>query len=232
VTFSPLNPYFSREASQRYAAFRPDLARKLLDDNGYVDSDGDGYRELKDGSRFEFTIDINSSRDGTDVCDLVADYWREIGIRAHMNVALRDIIWPRRVTGEFDVHYWYQAGTDDPLDRSYHWASTSPTFPFWHRNASREGPSWLKEATDTMNKALYTRDPEQLRSHMNRLTDLYSENVPFVAVGYLYNIWGSNKRLGNVPHDLRPASEYGGWSRGVFHEQLFIRRGSTAFESR
>ena len=50
LTFSPLNPYFSEESSQRYATFNPDLARNLLRDNGYVDSAGDGYRELKDGS--------------------------------------------------------------------------------------------------------------------------------------------------------------------------------------
>ena len=45
---------------------------------------------------------------------LIAEYWREIGIRAHMNIALRDIIWPRHLNGEYEVHHWYQVGTDFP----------------------------------------------------------------------------------------------------------------------
>ena len=224
LTFSPLNPYFSEESSQRYATFNPVLARNLLRDNGYVDSDGDGYRELKDGSRFELTIDVTSSRDGVDVSQLIAEQWREIGVKVHLNIALRDIIWPRRVNGEFDVHYWFLEGPTDPLSRPNDWANMTPTGPFWHRNAFREGPSWLKEATTCMKSALNTYDPDVLRGYMTRMNDLFSENIPIIVVGFVYHTWGSSRRLGNVPHDLSPADEHRGWSRGVFHEQLFIRR--------
>ena len=218
------NPYFSEESSQRYATFNPVLARNLLRDNGYVDSDGDGYRELKDGSRFELTIDVTSSRDGVDVSQLIAEQWREIGVKVHLNIALRDIIWPRRVNGEFDVHYWFLEGPTDPLSRPNDWANMTPTGPFWHRNAIREGPSWLKEATTCMKSALNTYDPDVLRGYMTRMNDLFSENIPIIVVGFVFHTWGSSRRLGNVPHDLSPADEHRGWSRGVFHEQLFIRR--------
>ena len=38
------------ESNPRMLAFDPALARALLDKFGYVDRDGDGFRELPDGS--------------------------------------------------------------------------------------------------------------------------------------------------------------------------------------
>ncbi len=56
-TLSRGSPYFSEEAYRKYTNFDPGRARALLEDAGYFDTDGDGFREFKDGSRFEFTID-------------------------------------------------------------------------------------------------------------------------------------------------------------------------------
>jgi hypothetical protein len=47
----------------------------------------------------------------------VADYWGEIGIKVNIFRALRDIIWPRRFNGEFDIHQWVLEGPNDQLGR-------------------------------------------------------------------------------------------------------------------
>ena len=57
-SFGPISPYFSPEAYKKYAEYDPDKARRLLDREDYIDTDGDGIRELRDGSRFELTIDF------------------------------------------------------------------------------------------------------------------------------------------------------------------------------
>lgn len=60
-------------------------ANALLDENGYVDSDGDGVRETPDGVplEFDFVTSTNAVRQSTQ--DLIASYWDQIGVRTNMS---------------------------------------------------------------------------------------------------------------------------------------------------
>jgi peptide/nickel transport system substrate-binding protein len=224
-SFGPSNAFYSREDHMKYTAYAPEKARVLLDNAGYRDADGDGYRELKDGSRFEFTVDAVAPSIGVDICELVAEQWREIGIKADLNASLRDIIWPRRTNGTFDIHYWTgAAGQTDPLVRLAEWAIMGPTLPFWYRTAFTEKPEWLQEATHFINLATATVDTAQLRQYMNKARKLHADNIPVIVAGTSYHIWGANVRLGNVPDTGTDADERRGWARPVFHEQIFIRQ--------
>ncbi len=134
-----------------------------------------------------------------DVCELVRSHWEAVGIKVNLNIALRDIIWPRRVSGEFEIHNWGFEGPQDPLARLNDWAIMSDTVPFWHRNASDEGPEWLWEATRAIQNVRTTVDPNRIRELMEKVRDLHAENVPVVVLGSLYTPWGASDRLGNVP---------------------------------
>ena len=58
-------------------------AKKLLDDNGVVDTDGDGVREYEGVPlRIRYQTSINSIRQDTQA--LVSDWWREIGIETEL----------------------------------------------------------------------------------------------------------------------------------------------------
>ena len=72
--------------------------------------------------------------------------------------------------------------------------------------------------------AMTTTKPDSLRLHMQRVRDLHSENVPLITIGSVFNVWGANTRLGNVPTDNVADNAFLGWSRPVFHEQIFIRK--------
>ncbi len=222
-SFAPSNPYFSEEAYYKYTPYNPEQSRQMLDAAGYRDSDGDGWREFKDGSRFEFNIDVTPG-EGVDVSELIAEHWRAVGLKVNLNISLRDIIWPRRLNGEFDIHQWGMEGPDDPLGRLNDWAIMAPNVPFWHRNASKEGPPWLHEATQLIKEVLTTVDTAQVRKNMIQMRDLHTDNIPVIVVGSAYTVWGANVRLGNVPYQGTNADEYRGWSRPVFHEQIFIKR--------
>ena len=224
-SFGPSNPYFSEKAYRKYSEYDPAKARVLLDEAGYRDTNGDGFRELKDGSRFEMNIDVTSTPEaGVDVCELVAEHWRDVGIKVNLNASLRDIIWPRRVNGEFDIHHWGQEGPADPLGRLNDWAIMAPTTPFWHRNASHEGPGWLHEATRCIKRAITTVNTEKVREYMVKARDLHTDHVPVIVVGSAYHVWGASSRLGNVPDDGSAADVHRGWSRPVYHEQIYIKR--------
>jgi peptide/nickel transport system substrate-binding protein len=225
-SFGPLSPYYDPDAYQKYAWYDPQHANQLLDEAGYMDRDGDGYREFKDGSIFQVTIDYvhpGGFFNGGPVSEILADHWRDIGIKVHLNGALRNIIVPRRYNNEFEIHYWGLEGPNDPLTYAIGWGILGTNVPYWHQNASKEGPEWLWEATREIKAAIATTDPAKLRRHMNRVRDLHTENIPLITIGSIYNVWGANSRLGNVPETNVADNAFLGWSRPVYHEQIFIR---------
>lgn len=221
-SFSRHNVYFSETAYKKYADYDPDKARRLLDDAGYLDANGDGFREFADGTRFEINIDtIPGVR--VKVCELVAAHWEAVGVKTNLNIALRDIVFPRRLQGEYDVHCWRFAAPADPLGNAVMWGIMNTNSPHWHRNASAESPKWLREATELMKKAMASVDEQVVRSYMLRLRELHTENVPIINIGFPYHVWGASTRLGNVPYENTLASIHRGWSRPIYHEQIFVR---------
>jgi len=228
-SFGPGSPYYSAEAARKYSSYDPQKSRVLLDASGYIDSDGDGTRELKDGSPFEVIIDVINNSGLLDICELVADHWKEIGIRVHLNPGKEEIIFPRRLNGEFDIFATLQRGAADPLDAPHHWVIWSPNQPFWHRNASKESPKWLREATAQMKRAFFSVDPKVRREAMVQVRDLHTENIPAIVIGFAYKFWGAHTRLGNVPVESSVENNFRGWPRPIFHEQIFIKQDPASF---
>ena len=222
LAFAPSSRFYSEQASQRYVEYDLDLARQLLEKAGYRDSDGDGVRELDDGSPFSVTPDVIPGM-GVDVCQLVAEQWRAVGVRVDLYIALRDIIGGLMDSGDFEIHWWWSM-PDDALIKRQMWAIMGKNQPEWHREAATDGPPWLFEATRLIEAAGTTVDTAQVRSYMEQARDLYALEVPRVVPGFAPHVWGASTRLGNVPEESTTIDPYRGWSRPVFHEQIFIRK--------
>ena len=222
---SPRFPYYSEEAYKKYTRYDPQLANELLDEAGYIDTDGDGIRELADGSPFALNIDVRvTPENDANVVELVVEHWKDIGVKANINAVLRDILWPRRQNAEFDIHIWPLEGPDDPLAMTHYWVPIVPTQPFWYKSAYDDSPDWLREATDGMRNAMTTVNQDEVRKYMTRSLYLLAENAASIVIGSAYHVWGASTKLGNVPRDNVAAHVFRGWGRPVFHEQIFIRK--------
>lgn len=221
--FSPLNAYYNPAHYMRYIEYRPDLSTRLLEEAGYRDKDGDGYREFHDGRRFELTIDYVGGKEESDVVQFVAEYWEAIGIKVHLNVGLGNVIYSRRLDGKFDVFQGLADGAEDIFTRLESWGIFNVQSPWWHRSASEEGPAWLERATELMREAMTLRDPEELARNLAEVNRLHSENVPVIAIGPLMKVWGANTNLGNVSGDVISSDAFRGWGRPVAHELLYFK---------
>ena len=146
-----------------------------------------------------------------------------MGIKVNLFITLEQNTYPRRISGNFDVRMGGLLEPVDPMNSPHRWAITDPKSPFWHRNAEREGPDWLREATQHLATAMTSVEEETVRTAMERFRDLHSENVPVIGIGAVYKVWGANRRLGNVPVKTSQFNHVRAWSRPLFHEQLFIR---------
>ncbi|MCB8978239.1 MAG: ABC transporter substrate-binding protein [Ardenticatenaceae bacterium] len=93
------------------------LANQILDDAGYMDSDGDGIREMPDGSN-PLTLRMNWPSDSTNaprMAELLAGMWAEVGVGTELQAldpdALTSICCP---TFDFDVILWGWGSDPDP----------------------------------------------------------------------------------------------------------------------
>ncbi len=221
VSFSRATSYYSEEAALRHSDYDPEKARAMLDKAGYRDVDGDGIRELRDGSPFRLVLDCLSQGLVPDFGELVAGYWEAVGIKVDLNIALQEIIVPRRIVGDFEVTI-----TRSPthlLGQTHMYAPVGPNLPFWHRNADREAPEWLREILEHLERAKYTMETQVREQELARIRDLYTEQVPFIGMGSSRGVWGARNRLGNAPKLINGEDLYRALQRSLFLEQIFIR---------
>ena len=78
---SPYDPYYLPEFDEKYLEYDPEKANQLLDEVG-LPRGRDGMRRMQDGTRFKQILNCYPSEVGTGIeqWELVADYWREIGL--------------------------------------------------------------------------------------------------------------------------------------------------------
>ena len=85
-------------------AYDPDEARRLLEEAGWIDRDGDGVRE-REGRPFRFTLTIHAATQGLN--DEMAAWqqqsWREVGVEAEIEKIEWRQFRERRKTHEFEA---------------------------------------------------------------------------------------------------------------------------------
>ncbi len=98
-------------------AFDVDLANSILDEAGYLDTDGDGVREMPDGSlplnfRMHWPSD---SIDGPRMAELLAEMWSEVGVSLELQAIEPDALTAECCpTFDFDIILWGWGSDPDP----------------------------------------------------------------------------------------------------------------------
>lgn len=107
-------------------AYDVEGAKKLLDDAGIKDSDGDGIREL-DGENINLKYVSYENRSLNDFSDAHAQYLAEIGIGVTADYGSSDDQWNKLVAGEYDFNNnnWITVANGDPTEYMANWYSKS-----------------------------------------------------------------------------------------------------------
>ena len=92
-------------------------ANQILDDAGYVDADGDGVRDMPDGSR-DLTFRINWPSDSIDsprMAELLSEMWGDIGIKLEAQAMDPDALTAACCPAfDFDIMLWGWGSDPDP----------------------------------------------------------------------------------------------------------------------
>lgn len=123
TTVIPTSRFFEPEFATAWADHDPEQARRLLDDMGLADTDGDGIRERPDGQALRVTlewVDMETPKGIT--MELVTTYWRRVGVDLHLKL-VESGLQNRRARGNLmQMTLWHADRTTDIL---------FPTQPFW-----------------------------------------------------------------------------------------------------
>ncbi|KIC37881.1 ABC transporter substrate-binding protein [Leisingera sp. ANG-M7] len=106
-----------------WAQFDPEHANQLLDEAGLTDKDGYGIRYLPDGRLMELIVETAGERQEVEnALQIIADDWRDVGVKLIMRPLDRDILRNRVFSGSSMASAWF--GWDNGLPQSY----TSPVY--------------------------------------------------------------------------------------------------------
>ena len=133
-------------------SYDPDGAKKILEDAGYKDTDGDGYVETPDGEPLELTFVYYDSRAELGVYAQAAQAsLKEIGINIKLDCVSYETLLDRRDSSQYDLLIWnvLVANTGDPENYlRENWYSTSANNTSGYAN--KDVDAWLDELAETI----------------------------------------------------------------------------------
>lgn len=147
-TVLPESPLFRPDYATAWAIHDPEQANHLLDQAGLSKVKLDGYRRLPNGEKAGILVETTGeSTVETDVMELVADHFRQIGIALWTRSSQRDLFRSRAMAGMTSMSVW--AGLDNAVptadmppyalapttEDQYHW---SP-WGVWYSSQGRQG---------------------------------------------------------------------------------------------
>jgi peptide/nickel transport system substrate-binding protein len=234
----PESELFDEEMAKQYVDYDVELANRYLDEAGYSRPDSDGFRLGPDGRPITFTIEISSELrpEWADEAEMIAAYWRAIGLR--VNVLSRNrALWTERVAAnEHDVVFW-QAGQGGYnaratiLEPFYFFPQLAGASRYavrwaeWYetRGASgEEPPEPNKRQMALYDRILATTDQDEQLALIKQILAIAKEEFQVIGVGLEPNGYGIVKNdFHNVPNGM--IDTYTVQTPGPTHpEQYFI----------
>lgn len=167
-------------------AYNVEQAKKLLDEAGIVDGDGDGYREL-DGKNIDLNYIAYSSRNLNELAQAVAIQLKEIGIKASVNVIDYDTSVGLQQTGQFDLitSNAITVGVGDPEDFLGN---------FYSKNSNLYG-YYQNDEFDKLYEQLQVEfEPENRKEIITQLQQVLIDDAATVVHGYYNSRMFSNAK--------------------------------------
>ncbi len=99
-------PFITDKQKNSWIQFDPKLAAELLDKAGVVDKDGDGLRDLPSGKKFELNIQYATQGTPTEVVEIVAKSWSDVGVKTTIKEVTSDEYRNSQTANDLSVLSW------------------------------------------------------------------------------------------------------------------------------
>ena len=176
-------------------SYDPAAAKRLLDEAGFRDPDGDGPR-----MRFEKPVVYKlsgSSVAGRQYASVIQNYLKEVGIPVEIQTPEANTLFDELRRGNYQIGYsQWVGGNQDPIFYKDLFATSEiPTETRASRNRSR----YSNPELDTLlEEAVNTFDRQRASELYKRIQEIVSRDVPVFPLWYQSNIVIARKNVGNI----------------------------------
>src|SRR2546421_323968 len=178
--------------------FDPAMAKKLLDEAGLRDPDGDGPRMRIDKPIvFRFSASSASARQYAGV---IQNYLKEVGLSVSIEPSEQNVFLEQLRRGQFQMAYsqWVGGNQDPIFYRDLFATSEIPT----ETSAARNRSSYSNPELDQiLVEAVNTYDHAKTAPLYAKAQDIVSRDVPVLPLWYQANMVIGKKSVGNIQVD-------------------------------
>jgi peptide/nickel transport system substrate-binding protein len=189
----PYTPYHWEPPADAAFTYDPDEAIRILDEAGYEDVDGDGYRETKDGKKLElrFYATTDSPMNQT-AAKLIVGWLKDVGVKLDLQVIDAGTL--------IDRQYEYTGDTYTPNWDTFIWYWTQDVDPNFimdiYTPAQIEGWNdclWTDPEYTALNEQQKrTIDPEQRIPIIQQMQEIFYNGAAYAILTYPYLLEGYN----------------------------------------
>ncbi|MGM0414469.1 MAG: ABC transporter substrate-binding protein [Bacillota bacterium] len=197
--------FYNPEIEDIRREYNPDKAVELLDELGFVDENGDGYRQLEDGSQLEFDLTANvGADDHSDIAGLIKNSLEDVGIEVHLNLVEGGLVFDLGQAGDFQAMLQAFGNQPDPQFRKAIWQPTGDLY-YWHQSIKDDDGNpifekmydWEEEVYEAFEAGQVTLDPEERKAHYDKWQRIYAEKLPVIFITKGMDVMAVQDDVGN-----------------------------------
>ena len=175
--------------------FDPARSKKLLDEAGFKDPDGDGPQ-----MRFQKPIIYKvsgSSISGRNYAGVIQNYLKSVGIPVEILTPEQNTVFDEVRRGNFQIFYsqWVGGNQDPIFFKDLFATSEIPSETRASRNRSRYSN---KELDALLEEAVNTLDRQKAAELYRKIQDIVSRDLPVLPLWYQANVVIARKNVGNI----------------------------------
>ncbi|TWT27975.1 oligopeptide ABC transporter substrate-binding protein [Planomicrobium sp. CPCC 101110] len=189
--------------------YDPEKAKQILDDAGYVDTNGDGFREDPNGD--EFVVKFSHYATGNPTFEsraqAITQYWEAVGLKSELEMV--------------EVNLYYEmVEKDDPAIETFFggWGTGVDPDPsgLWKADQLWNYPRYNnpesdKLLDDALNIDIVGDDQEKRKELYVEWQKIVNEDLPMLYIAELEEIVALNKRVGGATYDVSGQNNPAEW---------------------
>ena len=233
-TVLPASSLYVEENALMWAEFDTAKANALLDGLGLTSRDSDGYRLLPDGRKAEIIVETaGEDLEQVDILQLIAETWKEIGIKLFTKPSQRDVLRERSYAGQTMMTVWsgWNLGAPSPIMSPQELAPTRQDnlgWPKWGQYYQTKGQAGEAPDMEAAIKLMALYGEWQIATEDDKRKSVWAEMLKIHAqeqflIGVISGVRQpivASKRLRNIPEDATYSWEPGALF-GIFRPDQF-----------
>ncbi len=189
--------------------YDPEKAKKLLDEAGYKDVNGDGFREDPKGKKFVINFSHYSTSNPTfeSRAKALTQYWEEVGLRSKLTMTDVNLYYEMLEKADKSIEVFF-AGWETGAD-------PDPT-PLWGSEALWNYPRWVNADSDklldeALDISIVGTDSEKRKDLYVKWQKLFMKELPVLPIAELEETMAVSKRVHEVTFDVSGMNRPNEW---------------------